>query len=172
MMYPSTRCKTELSLELRIDDQDAELPVEDKMDIKDDFGAWFRSRDLRVMGPPRFRCATPNDVNMPRSIFFFTISAFKCTQKRLLLDLHTEHLPRIWHSWSMTHWWQPSTGISWQHSPGPSTIHLSTGSWRCKNRCNKLSRQYIDVLVYGRCAPCRRDRCTCHRSLAQCKRHH
>ena len=24
------------------------------------FGAWFRSRDLRVMGPPRFRCATPN----------------------------------------------------------------------------------------------------------------
>ena len=24
------------------------------------FGAWFRSRDLRVMGPPRYHCATPN----------------------------------------------------------------------------------------------------------------
>ena len=30
--------------------------------FNDNFGAWFRSRDLRVMGPPRFRCATPNQV--------------------------------------------------------------------------------------------------------------
>ena len=37
------------------------------------FGAWFRSRDLRVMGPPRFRCATPNlnKVKMENGLFLF-----------------------------------------------------------------------------------------------------
>ena len=28
------------------------------------FRAWFRSRDLRVMGPPRFHCATLNSCRM------------------------------------------------------------------------------------------------------------
>ena len=50
------------------------------------FRAWFRSRDLRVMGPPRFHCATLNLGTIPQNCSYYRYYTFLCSWSIVLLS--------------------------------------------------------------------------------------